>query len=164
MCEFVHSPACFPRELHFSCARLYKGAPHDAIGRLRPLGEQHRKVSFPPCRVSLVWRDVSLGARRVQNGFDPAAKPRRGFRDALPDRLQNGKHKRGIDGVDRQVPNRLAIVRQRPKPLASMLAASPAGLLRLEKQKRAFAKRLFGVRGGLRDDGLFRRSRFYRNA
>jgi hypothetical protein len=97
-----------------------------ATGELLPLGQELVQMPAPSRRVRCVAGDVAIGARRIQNGFDPC-----GFGDRLPDRLQDGQDGLCVHFVNRQA----------SPPLRLVLFVAPLGSLGIKKLVRALAER-----------------------
>lgn len=89
-------------------------APRELLALRQELVE----MTPPPGRVRLITGDMSFGTRRVQDGFDPAAKPRGGFRRCLPYWVQHLQNGRCVHLIDGQVTQRLGIFRDASLPIA----------------------------------------------
>ena len=112
-----------------------------AARKLLALRQELVEMPAPPGRVGLVAGNVPLGARRVQDGFDPPAKPRSGFGPCLPERLQHAQYGFRVHFIDRQSAQGPGICLKRHAPLRPMLVVAPFGSLRREQRVRALAER-----------------------
>ena len=101
-----------------------------AARQLGALREKLIKMAAPSCRVCFIAWDMPLGSRGVDYRFDPPAKTRRGFGLRLPDRLQYGKDRVGVDLIDRARAQWRGINLQRHFPLGAMLVVTPFRTLR----------------------------------
>ena len=116
-------------------------------------------MAAPARRVRFVAGNVPHGARRVQDSFNPAAKPESGFGLCLPERLQHAQNGRPVHFVHRQGAQWLGINGKRHLPLGAVLLVAPFGRLGREQSVRALAEcrlcRRCHAGFALRLDGVF---------
>ena len=71
--------------------------------QLGSLGEQLVEMPAPPRRVRLIPRNMTLGARGIEDDFNPTPKARSGLRLCLPYRLEDAEDGLRINLVDRAI-------------------------------------------------------------
>jgi len=84
-------------------------------------------MAAPCCGV--LSRSKAMGFAVIEHGFDPASQTARGFKDCLPNRLQDRQNGLRVDRINRHVPDRPAIFGNCFAPLARVLLASPFSAL-----------------------------------
>src|SRR5580704_4315555 len=86
-------------------------------------------------------RAMKPRACRIQNLLDAPSEARGGFRRPRPQGLENRKHGFRTNRVNGHVPDRLAIARERHRPLRLVLVVTPSALVYGEEIIRRLAER-----------------------
>ena len=114
-----------------------KMAPRQ-LGALR---QQLVEMAAPARRVGFVAADEASRLGRIQNLLDAPSEARGGFRRARPLGLENRKHGFRINRVNGHLSDRLAIARERHRPLRLVLVVAPSALVHGEEIIRSLAER-----------------------
>ena len=106
--------------------RMVLDPPH-----LRSRRQQVFEMAAPPRRVLAL--PVAARGRPIENHFDPAAHPARGFGLLGPDRLERLQHQPDIDRLNGQAAEvRIDVGFERRRPLRGVFRIAPAGSVRLD--------------------------------